>query len=72
MNNQYKAYQLQRHFDAQIADLCSSDSVSSEEILDLKYIINNKPSTEDVRDFLRANLACIKSPISAMFESDSD
>lgn len=72
MNNQYNIYQLQRHFDDQINDLYSSASSSSEEVLDLKYIITNKPSTNDVREFLRANLTCIKSPISEMFESSSE
>lgn len=39
----------------------------NEEIIDLKYIIENKPPTKEVREFMRVNLASIISDEDSLF-----
>ncbi len=43
---------------------------SSEEEIDLQYIIDNKPKASIVREFMRMNLSCIKSEGEQLFEMD--
>ena len=46
----------------------SSSSYSEDDIIDLKYIIKNKPAVNIVRDFMRENLKNIKSTEQELFE----
>ncbi len=39
-------------------------------VVDIDYIISEKPSVKIVREFMRENLASIKSPEDEMFEND--
>ena len=48
------------------------DFESSEEIIDTQYIIENKPSVNIVRDFMRTNICSIKSDDDLYFEKIDD
>jgi hypothetical protein len=41
---------------------------SSEEEVNLKYIIDNKPKSKIVREFMKTNLQCIKSEGETLFD----
>lgn len=44
------------------------DNKFEDEEIDLKYIIDNKPSVKIVREFLKYNLECIKDEGQELFE----
>lgn len=48
-------------------NIYDGDLSSSEEEITLQYIIEKKPSTKIVRDFMRANLGVIKSEEQKLF-----
>lgn len=48
-------------------DIYDGDLSSSEEEITLQYIIEKKPSTKIVRDFMRANLGVIESEEQKLF-----
>lgn len=47
--------------------ISSSSDSSSEEVWDLKRILEESPSTHIVREFIRANVECIEDPEEAEF-----
>lgn len=47
------------------------DDDDDEEVVDLKYIIKNKPKTKIVREFMRYNLCQIKSEEDVLFDDDT-
>lgn len=45
-----------------------SEDESNDEVIDVAYIIKNKPKTKVVREFLKYNLAAIKDEGEELFE----
>jgi len=48
------------------------DDIDDEEVIDLEYIISEKPKPKIVREFMRENLASIKSEEDLLFGLDGD
>ena len=46
-----------------------TSSETSEEVIDVDYIIENKPYVETVRDFMRANICSIINEDDEMFKN---
>lgn len=48
------------------------DDIDDEEVIDLEYIISEKPKPKIVREFMKENLASIKSEEDLLFGLDGD